>query len=86
MLFSSSAMKVLSWNFRGINAPDKRAYIKHQIDDYGADIALLQETKLYGESYEAIIQKWVKWTSSQSLAQGDFGGTCNTMEPQISPG
>lgn len=29
------------WNVRGINDPNKRAHIKHQIDASGVDIVLL---------------------------------------------
>lgn len=46
---SLGAMKIISWNVRGVNAPDKWCLIKCQIDQSNIDILLLQETKMNGE-------------------------------------
>lgn len=46
MLLYSLTMKILSWNVRGINASNKQAQIKHQLDACGDDIIPLQESKM----------------------------------------
>ena len=38
--------KILSWNVRGANAPDKRKVIKNFLRSYRADLVCLQETKI----------------------------------------
>ena len=38
--------KILSWNVRGANAPDKRKVIKNFLRSYRADLVCLQETKV----------------------------------------
>ena len=37
--------KILSWNVRGANAPDKRKVIKNFLRNYRVDLVCLQETK-----------------------------------------
>ena len=39
-------IKILSWNVRGANAPDKRKVIKNFLRSYRADLVCLQETKV----------------------------------------
>lgn len=39
-------MKILSWNVRGLNAPNKQRVIKRRLLLVSADLILLQETKL----------------------------------------
>lgn len=39
-------MKILSWNVRGLNAPNKQRVIKRRILLVSAEIIFLQETKL----------------------------------------
>ena len=36
-------IKVISWNVRGVNAPEKRKVIKNFLRNYRADIICLQE-------------------------------------------
>ena len=38
--------KILSWNVRGPNVPDKRKVIKNFLRSYRADLVCLQETKV----------------------------------------
>lgn len=51
-------MKLLSWNVRGINAPDKWPLIKRQMDDTKGDIWLLQETKWSKAEIDAKMRVW----------------------------
>ena len=39
-------IKIISWNVRGVNDPDKRKVIKNFLRSYRADIVCLQETKV----------------------------------------
>ena len=39
-------IKILSWNVRGANDPDKRKVIKNFLIRYRADVVCLQETKI----------------------------------------
>ena len=39
-------IKIISWNVRGVNDPDKRKVIKNFLRSYRADIVCLQETKI----------------------------------------
>ena len=55
---SGGRMKIITWNVRGINAPDKRSRIKKLLDESRGDNLLLQETKLSDEKYEESIIKW----------------------------
>lgn len=43
---SHTAMKVLTWNVRGLNTPNKQRILKHCIFASKIDIALIQEMKL----------------------------------------
>ena len=39
-------IKIISWNVRGVNDPDKRKVIKNFLRSYRADLVCLQETKV----------------------------------------
>ena len=39
-------IKILSWNVRGVNNPEKRKVIKQFIRDQRVDLVCLQETKV----------------------------------------
>ena len=39
-------IKILSWNVRGVNDPDKRKVIKNFLRIQRADLVCLQETKV----------------------------------------
>ena len=39
-------LKILSWNVRGVNDPDKRKVIKNFIRIHRVDMVCLQETKV----------------------------------------
>lgn len=75
-------MKIVSWNVRGINSPNKRAQIKQQINSCGSDIVLLQEMKLSKGNYEHIISKWSYWKSCQFEAQGASRGLLTLWNPK----
>ena len=38
-------VKILSWNVRGVNDPDKRKLIKNFLRTHRVDLVCLQETK-----------------------------------------
>ena len=70
-MFSLSAMKILSWNVRGLNASDKRQRIRQLLDSLHTNIILLQETKLNEESFDKIIASWKKWKAYHMPGQGE---------------
>ena len=39
-------IKILSWNVRGVNDPDKRRVIKNFLRTHRVDLVCLQETKV----------------------------------------
>ena len=39
-------IKILSWNVRGVNDPDKRKVIKNFLRTHRVDLVCLQETKV----------------------------------------
>lgn len=67
-------MKIIMWNVRGINDPNKRVHIKHQIDACREDIVLLQASKLSQENFDSIIKKWVRSNFCFLVAQGAYSG------------
>lgn len=50
-------MRLLTWNVRGLNAPNKWSLIRLHIDGCLADIVILQETKISEQELEKFIQK-----------------------------
>ena len=41
-------LKMISWNVRGLNDPQKRLVVKNLLREWKCDIVCLQETKLVG--------------------------------------
>jgi exonuclease III len=41
-------LRLISWNVRGLNNPQKREVVKHLLREWRCDIVCLQETKLDG--------------------------------------
>ncbi|KAG6663989.1 hypothetical protein CIPAW_02G060000 [Carya illinoinensis] len=68
--------KILSWNVRGLNNPNKCLRVKNLIRDWKADILCLQETKLKYVDRNIIRSLWnctyAGWTSLPS--KGASGG------------
>lgn len=78
-------MKILSWNVRGLNAPNKQRVIKRRILLVSADIIFLQETKLgsiqvvaFGSGISSLF-----YTSSQVTvdSEGASGGLMIILNP-----
>ena len=75
-------MKIISWNIRGSNGPQKRRLLKRKISSEKPAIILLQETKC---SYEEISQygPWI-WRGCSIVAvdaQGASGGLAILWDP-----
>ncbi|XP_057826050.2 uncharacterized protein LOC131037834 [Cryptomeria japonica] len=80
-------MKLLSWNVRGMNAPDKWHLIKHLIDDTKGDIWLLQETKWNKAEIDAKMRVWKQWNGLFRQSDGAssvLGIIWNPMNVKIS--
>ena len=80
-MFSLSAMKILSWNVRGLNASDKRQRIRQILDSLHTDIILSQGTKLNEESFDKIIASWKKWKAYHMPGLGASGGLAVFWNP-----
>ncbi|GFZ13080.1 GATA transcription factor 15 [Actinidia rufa] len=72
--------KMLSWNTRGLNDPDKRKVVKGLLNRWKCSVVCLQETKLKVVN-QAIVQslwggRWVAWECkrAEGLAGGRLGG------------
>lgn len=75
-------MKMISWNVRGINAPNKRGRIKSRLDSSKDDIFLLQETKLSHKMYHKIVAKWTQFGSPHMQGVGASGGLLTLWNPK----
>ncbi|XP_059074891.1 uncharacterized protein LOC131874942 [Cryptomeria japonica] len=67
-------MKILSWNVRGLGAPDKRRMVKHHLSNTSCDIIMLQETKLSCEEGERFVRYCKRWEGRFQMAEGNSGG------------
>ena len=67
-------MNVITWNVRGLNAPNKQRLLKHCISNTKIDIFLFQEDKL--SSLEmGKLSRSLGWREVRdSLAKGALGG------------
>ena len=69
-------IKVISWNVRGVNAPEKRKVIKNFLRNYRADIICLQETKVQEMSVKLArgLGAGRRWNWKTLNAEGSAGG------------
>lgn len=67
-------MKLISWNVRGLSAPNKRRLIKSQLDLIKCDLVMLQETKLCDESASVLFTSWKKWNFLSCPSYSASGG------------
>ena len=69
-------IKIISWNVRGVNAPEKRKVIKNFLRSYRADMVCLQETKVHDMSAELArslgVGRSLNWKALD--AEGSAGG------------
>ena len=75
-------MKVISWNIRRINSPNKHIMLKKKIQQDKPFILMLQETKSNSTSLDSIFSKL--WKGSQSIfvdSIGAFGGLTIVWNP-----
>jgi exonuclease III len=70
-------MRLLTWNVRGSNAPDKDCLIKHHFDQTKPDIVCLQETKVKKEMVKEMVARYlgvrVRWSKCFVDAVGALG-------------
>lgn len=83
---SFSDMKINSWNVIGINASNQRCRIKQLIDSMNGDIILLQETKLFDDSFDKTLTKWPKQSSLHSPRIGTSSHLVVPWNPQTIQG
>ena len=67
-------MRLLKWNVRGCNAPEKRCLIKRGINQAQLDLMFFQESKLSGNCCASFANKFGAWGSLFVEDNGAFGG------------
>ena len=76
LLFMS--IRILSWNVRGINNPQKMSVIKNLLRDWKCDVVCLQETKLSSIDLGVIRSLWsipyVDWVVLYAVNTAEGGG------------
>ena len=69
-------VKIISWNVRGVNDPEKRKVVKNFIRSQRVDLVCLQETKIQGMNkalvHSIIVGRFLDWKSLD--AEGTVGG------------
>ena len=69
-------IKILSWNVRGVNDPDKRKVIKNFLRSHRADLVCLQETKVQEMNIDMVrslgVGRCLNWKALN--AEGSAGG------------
>lgn len=78
-------MKILSWNIRGVERPEKRRKIKKLLFERRIDMALFQETKKSRISDLEVKSLWHR-DSLQSMivdAEGIAGGLLCISDPEV---
>ena len=51
-------LRLISWNVRGLNNPQKRESVKHWIQSWKCDVVCLQETKLEVVDFQLVRSLW----------------------------
>ncbi|XP_057820171.2 uncharacterized protein LOC131033064 [Cryptomeria japonica] len=67
-------MKIITWNVRGLSAPDKKRLIKRALHRVDSDIVLLQETKLCLDKALSFLHSYNNWEGFFHEARGTAGG------------
>ena len=69
-------IKILSWNVRDVNDPDKRKVIKNFLRIHKADLVCLQETKVQQMNIDMVrslgVGRFLNWKALN--AEGSAGG------------
>jgi exonuclease III len=51
-------LKIISWNVRGLNNPQKRGVVKNWLCEWKCDVVCLQETKLDKVDWVLVCSIW----------------------------
>jgi exonuclease III len=64
-------LRLISWNVRGLNNPQKREVVKHLLREWRCDIVCLQETKLDVLDHRTVWSLWgnqhVNWVALDAI-------------------
>jgi exonuclease III len=76
-------MKVITWNIRGLNIPEKQRIIKNKLKRKKLDICFIQETKCTMEKMAQISKKnWNIYKVLDIYSQNVVGGILTLWNPQ----
>lgn len=67
-------MRIISWNVRGLKAPNKIRFIKYQLNLMKCSILMVQETKLNMSSARSLFSSWKLWKFCIYPSEGALGG------------
>ncbi|XP_057842338.2 uncharacterized protein LOC131051743 [Cryptomeria japonica] len=76
----------MTWNIRGLNAPNKWRLIKRQIDEAKGDIWVLKETKRNKSKIDMQMRVWRQWTRKFVEVDGASGGIGIIWNPLVVKG
>ena len=51
-------IKMISWNVRGLNDPQKRLVVKNLLREWKCDVVCLQETKIASMNRQLVCSLW----------------------------
>jgi exonuclease III len=77
-------MKVITWNIRGLNSPQKQRILKSRLRKEQSDICFIQETKCTSDRMETIDKKqWSKYKMVVVRGHQMEGGIITLWNPQV---
>ena len=78
-------IKIISWNVRGVNCPNKRGVVNCLLRKFRCDIAILQESKMEEVNHPVVFDLWgrrsMDWLALPSV--GHSGGIIVIWDDQI---
>ena len=79
---SQDAMRITTWNARGLNAPSKKGLIKQYLSTFKSKIILIQETKLTLDEGTKLDRLLRVCQSTYQVENGSAGGLALSRIPK----
>ena len=81
----SMKIKMISWNVRGLNDPQKRLVVKNLLREWKCDVVCLQETKIVSMNRQLVCSLWgcpyVDWAVLEADRTG--GGILLMLDKRV---
>lgn len=75
-------MKIITWNVRGLNAPNKQRLFKRNLLIMRAKVVIIQETKLRANDWDCLKRKLGIWSVDRNHICGVAGGMVVLWDPR----